>query len=81
MDRRAEDKPVAVSGQLQKFVDLVVVEYAAVQVVASAAADTAADGLIADPEMYRFYAFLAQCLRDFVQGRIGAALFVRAAVD
>ena len=47
----------------------------------AAAADAAADGRRADPENFRLHAAGFERLCDLLQGSVGAAVFVRAAVD
>ena len=80
VDRRAHHQAVTGPGLLRSHVDHVVVD-AFAQLAASPAAGTAGGGVPAQPEDLRLQALLRQGPGHLVQGGIGAAILVGAAVE
>ena len=80
MDRASEHKAVC-RLRLPDKLDDRTAEDAFAFLAAAAAADAAADGRRADPENFRLHAAGFERLCDLLQGSVGAAVFVRAAVD
>ena len=80
MHRAAEHKAVGSLGLLDGLVDHAA-EHAAIACGAAAAADAAAHGLAADMQDLSVHTGIVQFLCNERKGGIGAAFFVRAAVD
>ena len=83
VDGGADDDAVGFAHQLRAFIDdvFVAMDAEAVVLVASAAGEAAADGLLANLEDGRLDAVLVELHGDFGKGRVGAAVFVGTSVD
>lgn len=79
--RRTKNETVGLLRFLQNAVDNVVVKHATVvQLPAGAAADAVLHGAVAEPDGFAFDAVFRQRAGNDFQSRVGAAVFVGAAV-